>query len=159
MAVRPVLLLGDPRLRVSGVPVEERDLPGLGGLLRDLYDTLQDFRKRRGFGIAIAAPQVGVRKRVVYVRGPRPAILLNPFVEVGREEVHPWEACMSFPDLLVRTRRSRSCVLIYRDVRWQLRRVSLAGELSVVAQHECDHLDGILAVDRATAIDSFGRTE
>lgn len=165
MPARPILLLGDPRLYRRSLPVAEGEVRSIGDLVEDLRDTLADFRLRKGSAKAIAAPQIGVPKRVVYVDQPgQRRVLLNPSVEqsmvprtglAGAGEAQVWETCMSFPDLLVRTTRLRTCVLVYKDLSWQERRETIHGELSVIVQHECDHLDGILAVSRAVDAGSF----
>ena len=66
-----------------------------------------------------------------------------------------WDDCMSFPDLVVRVRRHRSCRICYRDLDWIEREWQLEGDLSELLQHETDHLDGILAVSRAIDGASF----
>jgi len=64
-----------------------------------------------------------------------------------------WDDCMCFPDLLVRVERHRSCRITYRDREWKEHAMVLEGDLSELLQHECDHLDGILAVSQA--VDKF----
>jgi peptide deformylase len=60
-----------------------------------------------------------------------------------------WDDCMSFPDLLVRVQRHRSCTIEYRDDNWAKHSLDLENDLSELLQHEYDHLNGILAVSRA----------
>lgn len=157
MAVKAVLLLGNPALYAACEPVRAEEMPGLAPLVRELHDTLMDFRRRRGTGSAIAAPQIGVPKRlVVFAEEGLPAAVINPQVETtGQPNLEFWESCMSFPDLLVKTRRFGSCGLVYYDRSWVRRSLALTGELAVTAQHECDHLDGVLAVSRAADARSF----
>ena len=66
-----------------------------------------------------------------------------------------WDDCMCFPDLLVKVQRYRSCKIIFRDIEWKEHAMLLEGDLSELLQHECDHLDGILAVSRAMDKFSF----
>ena len=149
--VRPILLLGDPALHTVCDPVQEEEVAAIREVVGDLRDTLLDYRARHGAGRAIAAPQIGVAKRLVYLHlGDRQEALLNP-VLFGRstEMVELWDDCMSFPDLLVRLRRHRTCRLIYRDLDWRVRRETLDGDLAELLQHECDHLEGVLATSRA----------
>lgn len=163
MAVRRVLLLGNPALYVVSSPVSREEVPGLRDTIADLRDTLLDFRHRRSTGSAMSAPQIGVAKRLVYVDTPLSSrtrgfsgLLINPAVHPAAPEMSEvWESCMSFPELLVKTRRARACTLMYRDESWIERSAALSGDLSIVAQHECDHLDGILAVSRAADARSF----
>lgn len=156
MAIRDILLLGDPRLHEVCQPVEESDLTGLEAVVRDLHDTLIDCQNRIGVGRAIAAPQIGVLKRLVYMHADRPVVFLNPTLDqLSCERMVLWDDCLSFPDLLVRVERHRSCRIRYRDMDWQPREIALEDDRSELLQHECDHLDGILAVARAIDGKSF----
>ena len=150
MAVREILYLGNPILWRKSDPVVPVEIPALGLVVTDLHDTLMDFRKRYGAGRAIAAPQVGVLKRLVYMCIDSPIVFINPHLEnLGTEMFELWDDCMSFPDLLVKVRRHHSCRVVYRDQTWNEHTLALEGALSELLQHECDHLDGILAIDRA----------
>ncbi|MFZ0448201.1 MAG: peptide deformylase [Desulfatiglandaceae bacterium] len=150
MTVREILLLGNPRLYEISDPVEKQDLPGLQGVIDDLHDTLMDFRVRHGVGRAIAAPQIGVMKRMIYLFIEEPTLFVNPSIDrKSIETMEVWDDCMSFPDLLVKVSRHRTCRISYLDGDWNLREKLLGGDLSELLQHEYDHLDGILAVSRA----------
>jgi len=150
MPVKRILLLGDPRLLEVSEPVREAELGGLAAVTGDLHDTLMAFRAERGFGRAVAAPQIDVRKRIVYMFIDEPTVFFNPeLVDKSEEVVEIWDDCMSFPDLLVRVRRHRQCTIRYRDAAWSERSMRLEGDLAELLQHEVDHLDGILAVERA----------
>ena len=107
-------------------------------------------RSWRGFGRAIAAPQIGVRKRLICMLTDRPYVILNPSLEfVGEEKMEVLDDCMSFPGLLVRVERYRHCILRYRDENWQEREARMDEDMAELIQHEYDHLDGILATMRA----------
>jgi peptide deformylase len=150
MAVRKILLLGDPALYEKCDDVERGELEAMRGVVGDLHDTMMNFRTRYGFGRAIAAPQIGVKKRLVYMYVDKPVPFINPrLVDKSDEMMTIWDNCMSFPDLLVQIRRHRSCTIEYRDLEWNEKRMPLEGMLSELLQHECDHLDGVLAVMRA----------
>ena len=150
MAVREVLLLGNPKLYESSRSVCREELGSVASMVGDLHDTLMDFRKCYGAGRAIAAPQVAVMKRVIYLHLDRPTVLINPTLsDRSGETIVVWDDCLCFPDLLVRVRRHRSCWIHFRDMEWTERHVVLNDDLSELLQHECDHLDGILAVSRA----------
>ena len=150
MAVRPILLLGDPGLYQVSKPVDRAHLHELRALADDLFDTMRDFQARHGWGRAIAAPQIGVHRRLVCMLVDEPVALLNPVIEDPSEETCEfWEDCMSFPELLVRLRNPARCTLRYRDFDWRERKVALSGDMAELIQHEIDHLDGVLSIQRA----------
>ena len=156
MAVREVLLLGNPRLYEPSSQIEETELDVIREVVKDLHDTLMDFRAKYGAGRAIAAPQIGVMKRLVYLHIDESLVFINPEIErKSVEMMEVWDDCMCFPDLLVRVLRHRECRIRARDTVWGERTLSLEGDLSELLQHEYDHLDGILAVSRAIDQRSF----
>jgi peptide deformylase len=156
VTVRPIRLLGDPRLYEPSVPVARDELAGVEALVADLHDTLFDFRQRYGAGRAIAAPQIGVMKRLIYVHIDRPVVLINPVLDrLSQETMAVWDDCMCFPQLLVRVMRHESCRITYRNQDWQAIQWELRGDLSELLQHEYDHLDGVLAVAKAIDGRSF----
>jgi peptide deformylase len=109
-----------------------------------------DYRNRLGVGRAIAAPQIGILKRIIYMHIDHPLVLFNPglsFPDTDMMEV--WDDCMSFPGLLVRVMRHRRCRIEYMDGDWKKSSMELEGDLSELIQHENDQLDGILATMRA----------
>lgn len=125
-------------------------MAGIQTVIEDLRDTLMDFRQRHGHGRAIAAPQIGVLKRLIYWHPDPPHILINPVLEDFSPETFTlWDDCMSFPDLLVRLNRHRACSLRFHDLQWNEIVWRLEDDHSELIQHECDHLDGILATQRA----------
>jgi peptide deformylase len=140
MAARRIRELGDPILRKPSAVLS--DPAGAAATLRDLRDTLEAFRREHGFGRAISAVQIGV--------------LVNPVREwLSAEKFALWDDCFSFPDLMVRVERSQSLRLSYADEHGTRKVLAAEGPLSELVQHEMDHLDGILAVDRALDRDSF----
>ncbi len=156
MALREILLLGNPRLYTVCDPVLPEESASLAPVIQDLHDTLIDFRRRYGAGRAIAAPQIGVMKRLVYMFIDERKVFFNPVLDMpSKETFELWDDCMSFPDLLVRVRRNVRCRIRYTDEEWNDRELMLEGPLSELLQHECDHLDGILAVQRALDGKSF----
>ncbi len=156
MAVREVLRLGNPRLYEKSEWIKKGEIPNLGSLVRDLHDTLIDFRNRYGAGRAIAAPQIGVMKKLVYMHVEKSTVFLNPVLDrKSRKRIEVWDDCMCFPDLLVKVSRHQRCRVSYRDGNWKECEMFLEGDLSELLQHEVDHLDGILAVSRATGKHSF----
>lgn len=155
MPVRRILQLGDPMLREVSSPVE--DLSAARGILRDLPDTLHDFQSRHGFGRGISAVQIGEPKRAIFLEFEGAALyILNPQYEFQSEATFRlWDDCFSFPELLVFVERAESVVIRYTDELGNARRLAASGALSELLQHEIDHLDGILAVDRAIDRNSF----
>ncbi|MGB5107498.1 MAG: peptide deformylase [Candidatus Zixiibacteriota bacterium] len=155
-ATREILLLGNPLLLQKCDEVHREELDALHSIIADLHDTLMDFRARYGAGRAIAAPQIGVMKRLVYMHISIPVVFVNPVLDqFSAEKFELWDDCMSFPDLFVRVSRRRRRRIRYRDVEWVEREMELASDLSELLQHETDHLDGILAVSRAIDGASF----
>lgn len=156
MAVRDILLLGNPQLYEIGQEVNQQELESLKPAIADLHDTMMAFRKKWGAGRAIAAPQIGVMKRLIYMHIDRPVVFINPFFEDKSEALFEvWDDCMSFPELLVKVQRHKSCRIVYRDMDWEEQSMNLDGDLAELLQHEIDHLDGILAISRAISETSF----
>ena len=156
MAVREILLLGNPKLFEMCEPVQETEIEQIRPIIQDLHDTLMAFRKKHNAGRAIAAPQIGALKRLVYMHIGEPVVFINPVLDLKSPEMMElWDDCMSFPDLLVKVYRHQRCRITYRDENWEERHMALEGDLSELLQHEVDHLDGILAVQRAIDYKSF----
>jgi peptide deformylase len=156
MTAREVLFLGNPALYEKSEAVEESELGSISHIVTDLHDTLMAFRKEYGVGRAIAAPQIGERKRIIYMHIDRPVVFVNPILKnLSQEMIEVWDDCMCFPDLLVRVHRHRTCTIDYRDENWEQQTLDLEDSLSELLQHEYDHLEGILAVSRAVDGESF----
>jgi len=156
MPIKPILLLGNPDLYKVCEEVKQSELESVQSIMADLHDTLFDFRARYNAGRAIAAPQIGVFKRIVYMHIDRPTIFINPVLSGMSDRMFElWDDCLSFPDLLVKVRRHKSCHIEYRGLEWKQQTLDLEDDLSELLQHECDHLDGILAVQRAIDSRSF----
>jgi peptide deformylase len=157
MPIQTVLQLGDPGLRQIAAPVRDPTSPGARALVEDLADTLAHWKKITGYGRAIAAPQIGVLQRVIFLQlpGAQPWPFVNPEITKRSEEkMVVWDACLSFLSVFMQVERHRDIAVRYQDLRGEWREL-LAGEernLSELLQHEIDHLDGILAVDRIADI-------
>lgn len=150
MAVKDILLLGDPRLYEKSEPVLKSETAGLLPQIDLLFDTVLDFRKKYGNGRAIAAPQIGLMKRIICLNIEKPVAMLNPELsDLSEEEFEIWDDCMSFPNLLVKVKRHQSLTLTFFDLNFEKQTWHLTGDLSELIQHEYDHLDGILATQRA----------
>ncbi len=155
MAVRTVRQLGDPVLREKCNPVQDASAPEIRALVEDLQDTLAHWRKNTGYGRGIAAPQIGVLQRIIFLRlpGEDPWPLVNPKItERSAERIVVWDACLSFLSIFMQVERNREITVQYQDLQGKTHEIQ-AGELhdlSELLQHEIDHLDGILCLDRVT---------
>ena len=137
MAVKEVLLLGNPQLYEVSTTVLKKELDDIRNIVTDLHDTLLDFRKQFGAGRAIAAPQIGVMKRLLYMHIDRPTVFINPVLDaMSKEIIEVWDDCMCFPDLLVRVKRHKSCRISYLNEQWEKKEMWLEGDLSELLQHE-----------------------
>lgn len=157
MAVRTVLQLGDPGLREIAKRVEDPTAPEIRALVGDLADTLAYWKKTTGYGRAIAAPQIGAALRVIFLQlpGSQPWPFVNPEItERSEEKIVVWDACLSFLSIFMQVERHREISIRYQDLqgKWQTLQAGEERNLSELLQHEIDHLDGILAVDRITDI-------
>jgi peptide deformylase len=156
MTARRILLLGNPKLYAQSDPVSREELGEVNAIVEDLHDTLMEFRNEWGAGRAIAAPQIGEFKRTVYVNIDEPVVLLNPkIVDRSKEMIELWDDCMSFPHLLVKVKRHRRITVEYLDTDWKRIRAEYTDDESELLQHEIDHLNGLLATQRALDSKSF----
>jgi len=153
MPVQPILQLGDPLLRTACVRVEDPSSQEVCNLVSDLTDTLAHWRMETGYGRGIAAPQIGVLKRVIFLKLPEaePWPLVNPeVVSRSEEKIVVWDACLSFLSIFMQVERHREITVRYQDLHGKTLEFKAADELNLseLLQHEIDHLDGILAIDR-----------
>ncbi len=153
MPVQPLLQLGDPVLREKCNRVEDPSSSWIQELVTDLAATLAHWRAKTGYGRGIAAPQIGVLQRVIFLRlpGEEPWPLINPeIVRRSRETMVVWDACLSFLSIFMQVERYREITVRYQDVEGNTLEVEAGDDrnLSELLQHEIDHLDGILAIDR-----------
>ena len=154
--IKEILRLGDAALYEKSAKVSEADLVMLSGWVSDLHDTLLDYRKTYGAGRAIAAPQIGIKKRLLYMLTDREYVFINPVITFPDKETYEvLDDCMSFPGLCVKVRRHKRIVISYLDGNMQMQKMNLEGDYSELLQHEYDHLDGILATMRAIDGKSF----
>lgn len=166
MPIRPVLRMGDPVLLQKAAPVEQFDTPELHALIQDMKDTMAYMN-----GAGIAAPQIGVSRRVVIFgieSNPRYpdaeevpfTVLINPKITpIGNEMEEGWEGCLSVPGM-------RGVVPRYTHLRYtgfdQFGKPidrTVSDFHARVVQHECDHLDGILYPMRIEDLTRFGFTD
>lgn len=154
--IKNILLLGDSRLYETCPPVEKSELPQVSGWVDDMAATVIAFRKQYGAGRAIAAPQLGIMRRLIVMNIDQPVAFINPVLsDFSEEQFEMWDDCMSFPNLLVKLTRHKRCKITYLDLNWEEQSLWLEDDLSELLQHEYDHLNGILATMRAIDEHSF----
>jgi peptide deformylase len=144
VSVKPIRLFGDPVLRTPAEPVRDFDAE-LRRLVKDLTDTMLDAP-----GAGLAAPQIGVGLRVFtyHVDDHEPGHLINPSLDLSEDEDEDDEGCLSFPGVVYPVKRAWGVVAkgfnMYGDP------VTIEGTelLARCIQHETDHLDGVLFIDR-----------
>jgi peptide deformylase len=173
MAILKVARMGHPVLRARARAIDpgEIDTPRIQQLIDDMFETMHEYQ-----GVGLAAPQVHESLRVFVAgfapddddedtgRGVPQMALINPEITpVGLEVVEDWEGCLSIPDIRGRVPRSRQITVRAYDRRGKRIEVKAGGFTARVIQHETDHLDGVLFVDRMksfqtlTFLDEFGR--
>ena len=115
-----ILPLGDPRLYQKCDKVLIEELNSLKPIIQDLHDILFEFRAKYNAGRAIAAPQIGILKRIIYMHIDKPVVIINPIVsDLSDEMFELWDDCMCFPNLLVRLKRHTSITLTFKDEYWK----------------------------------------
>jgi peptide deformylase len=143
VSIRPIRLFGDPVLRTPADPVTTFDAE-LRKLVKDLTDTMLDAP-----GVGLAAPQIGVGLRVfTYFIDDVVGHLINPTLQLSDELEVDDEGCLSFPGLAYPTSRSLSAVATGFNMHGEPITVEGSGQLARCVQHETDHLDGVLFIDR-----------
>lgn len=143
MTVRPIRTIGDPILRSVAEPVRRFD-EDLRALVADLFETMRAVE-----GVGLAAPQIGVGLQIfVYELEAASGVFINPRLELGDEEQEGGEGCLSVPGLGYETPRRLTAVVRGQDDHGQEREVEASGLLARCFQHEYDHLQGVLYVNR-----------
>lgn len=151
-----LLLLGDARLYENCIPVVKEELPLVKHWVADLDNVMKQIREKYNFGRAIAAPQLGIMKRLIYMNIDKPIVFINPELTNASDEMFEvWDDCMSFPNLLVKVSRHQQITINYLDGQWHPQTWKMDGALSELLQHEYDHLNGILCTMRAIDDKSF----
>lgn len=148
MAIRPILVLPDARLRAVADPVDGID-DEIRTLAKDMLDTMYDAP-----GIGLAAPQIGVMKRLVVLdlapegEPATPMVLINPEITHFGDDIQVTEeGCLSIPELYYEVERPNAVSVRYTDLDGNEKTQDAEGKLAVCIQHELDHLDGVLYID------------
>ena len=148
MSVLEILTIPDQRLKNKSSEVKLFDI-NLKKIVKDMFDTLND----SGNGIGLAAPQVGVKKRIVIVdlkenNKSSPVIFINPvIVKESREREVNEEGCLSIPGYYAEVERAKEVDVEWYDLEGEKITKTFSGLFSICIQHEIDHLDGILFID------------
>lgn len=146
----PIHIYGDAVLRLKAQEVD-LSYPGLADLAEDLIHTMY-----QRDGVGLAAPQVGISQRIIVVdphwakdgNGREPVVMLNPVIEASSGETETEEGCISVPNLYAWVKRPSDITVSYTDLQGERQTLQLSGYPAVVIQHEYDHLEGVLFVDR-----------
>lgn len=157
MTTPEILVHGEPTLEQPSQTVAWPD-SDLETEVAHLHRALSNFQTRKGYGRAIAAPQVGIPKRVIAMNlGAGPITLINPEIEeTSGETFQVWDDCMSVPDHVVKVERHRTISVRYTDELGRNRVwTDIRDSMSELLQHEIDHLDGLVMLDRAIDEDSI----
>ena len=153
MALLPIITAPDPRLKVKAKPVAAVDAK-VRRLMDDMVETMY-----HAIGIGLAAPQVGAAQRIIVVdvaregEKPQPMRIANPEIVWRSEELTTAnEGCLSLPEHYADVERPAGIRLRYLDHENEIREIEAKGLLATCIQHEIDHLDGVLFVDRISAL-------
>lgn len=150
MAVRKIVMLGDPVLRQKAKKVSRFD-QSIQQLIDDMIDTMRDAP-----GAGLAAPQVGVPLRVAVVDRDEPdevTVICNPEIIEMEGEYEPEEGCLSIPGYVANVKRAIKVVVKAKNRRGKEIKIKADGAYAHALQHEIDHLDGILYIDRLPSLD------
>jgi len=154
--LKDLLLLGDPRLYERCAPVLPSEFSLVPGWVADLHQVMEEIKARYHFGRGIAAPQLGIMKRVIYLNIDAPMVFINPkLTDLSTEMMEVWDDCMCFPNLLVKVKRHRKLTIVYTDLAGERQQWTVSDDLSELLQHEFDHLEGVLCTMRAIDHQSF----
>ena len=166
MAIRKIITIGNPTLRKVAEPVSPEEIGSreIKKLVRDMFETMKNAN-----GLGLAAPQIGISKQVVVLgfdennRYPgvdkqlERQVLINPEIEVLDDNlVGFWEGCLSVPEMRGYVERSRRIRMKWKDENDDSFDEVIEGFPAVIYQHECDHLNGIVYIDRLKDSRLFG---
>ena len=156
MAILPIIIAPDPRLKVKSAPVEKVDA-ALREFVADMFDTMYHEK-----GIGLAAVQVGVHKRVLVADvnwrdedgtiGEQ-FVMINPEVVEASKDLNVYkEGCLSLPDQFADVTRPKTLRVRFMDIDGNTQEKDLDGMLATCVQHEIDHLNGIIFVDHTSSL-------
>jgi peptide deformylase len=153
MAIRPIIILPDPRLRLISEPVAKVD-DAVRALADDMLETMYDAP-----GVGLAAIQIAEPRRLIVIDVARkdeprqPLVMVNPKIVADGGEPTPYEeGCLSIPDYYEEVTRPGEVVVRFLDREGREQEMKADGLLAVCIQHEIDHLDGVLFIDRISKL-------
>ena len=153
MAIRPIIILPDPKLRLASAPVETID-HAVKTLVTDMFETMYDAP-----GIGLAAVQLGDMRRVITIDIARegepkqPLALINPEIIAVSDEMSVYnEGCLSIPEYYEEVERPARVSVRYRDLDGAVIEREADGLLATCLQHEIDHLNGVLFIDHLSKL-------
>ena len=162
--IRKVAVMGHPVLRQVATPVPEKEIgsPAIQGLIADMVETMEEYNGR-----GLAAPQIHESVRIlvmIWDFDPKKKsylqVLINPVIEFLTQEISSfWEGCLSLPGLIGKVSRPNRILVRALDEKGKKVEFIAEGFCATVVQHECDHLDGKLYVDRITDFTHFAFTK
>ncbi len=157
MAVRSILIYPDPILKQISAPIEVVD-ESVVAVIQDLVDTMM----ASGHSVGVAAPQIGILRRIVVVDVSKSKLgkdnnhglleMVNPEIVEKSGNKMMREGCMSVPDYTGNVTRAEHIVVEFADRKGQSRVIEASGFEAVAIQHEMDHLDGLLFLDRVSSL-------
>ena len=144
MAILEIKEYGEPVLREKALPVNEVT-PEILNIIKDMTETMYD-----DSGVGLAAPQVGISKRIILVDGEEDGliVLINPMIVKSEGEVVAEEGCLSIPGIYSQVKRASKVTVKALNVNGNPIEITKEALTARALQHEIDHLDGILFVDR-----------
>ncbi len=162
MAVRQIIYVDNPRLRLKSKKVKTFG-PALEALARDMLETMEAAN-----GLGLAAPQIDVHQRVVVIKLPedeedpqsgRTYIMVNPEIVKALGEEEDQEGCLSVPGWWGLVKRATTVTVKAQDLKGKAFRLKAHGLLARAVQHEIDHLNGVLFIDRVEGPDKLFKVE
>lgn len=150
MPIKPVLMIGNPELRKTSSDITDLESNEFGEIIQNLKDTLTHLQRTKKIGRALAAPQIGYPKKIIFIQTPQKSFfMVNPEITKKSDEMTElWDSCYSF-DLafFVRIKRHKEISVRYQNEHGEKLEEIFSNGFSDLIQHEIDHLSGILATD------------
>jgi peptide deformylase len=149
--IQPILQLGNSILRKKSLSIKDFNNKDIKNIITDLSDTLNEAQRKFNYGRGIAAPQIGILKRIIYINMPGfKSEIINPkILKTAKKTFEVWDSCFSFNvSFFVLVDRHYSIDVEYFDYDGKRHKMKVENQLSELLEHEIDHLDGILAIDR-----------
>jgi peptide deformylase len=164
MAILKIAVLGNPVLRIPAEPVKNTQAPDIQRLIDDMIETMREYR-----GVGLAAPQVHRSLQIVTIEAERdgrggkleaPTVLINPRITTVSDQMEEdWEGCLSIPNLRGKVPRYKEIEVQAQDRRGRTLHLPVRDFLARVIQHECDHLNATVFLDRMKSFETLAFLE